>query len=313
MIGGDALRAGRSLLLVLAIVAAFGSRAADPAAADPPVEATRATLLREVIAAADAALADLEAVLRSAGEAGRRGSALAVAGQAPPGPALGEAADALQAISLPHGPLAVARMEASRVAGTLRSILPRGPALPDLAITADTLLGMAAQLRAGAPAADRFAMRRQQSEAAGVALADAVAALDADAPTVALGHLDELDRVLADLRGWFDAPGSFSAWLGVIGEFGAASRGLAEASLVGDSDALEVAARRYAGAAAAARGADQALGLAISEGGAAIAATPLRRLADALDSLAELRNALGLVPSAAASTRIGAALYSLAG
>ncbi|HLE59476.1 MAG TPA: hypothetical protein VJA85_07500 [Candidatus Limnocylindria bacterium] len=301
MIGGGAGGAARRILLLLSVALVLGFRSADAAPADPPAAAGRLAILRHAIASADAALAGLDAELRAAGEAGRRGSALAVAGETAPGPALLEAAAALDAISGPDAALASAEAASQRVAGTLAAVLPGAPALPGLAITPDELFGMAAQLRAAAPAGDAFAARRQQTEAAAAGLADAVAALDADAPATALGHLDDLDRVLTDLGGWSDAPGSFGTWLAVIGEFSAASRGLADASLAGDAIALEAASRRYATAAASARGADQALGLAISEGGAAVAATPLRRLADALDSLTALRSALGLV------------LYSMAG
>lgn len=302
----------RSFYLLLGLLLVFGSRAADPAVADPATRAGRLAQARAAVATADAALAELEEALREAADAGRRGSALTVAGDTPPGAALLSAADQLEQIAGPAGAMTGALDRAREAAGTLAAVLPEGVVLPLLDATPVELYGMAVQLRAAAAPADAFAARRHQAEDSMQALAAAVAALDADAPAAALPYLDALDLLLAGLRSWSDAPATFSAWLAVIGEFGAASRALADASLAGDADALATAARRYATASEAARGADQALGLAMAEGGAAIAATPLRRLADLLEQLFQLRGALA-VAHLAGSGRIERTLYSLAG
>ena len=69
-------------------------------------------------------------------------------------------------------------------------------------------------------------------------------------------------------------------------------RAVAAATLAGDTIAERDAAARYEEAAKAARGADVSLALALSEGGAAVTATPLRRLTDGLAELATLREAI---------------------
>jgi hypothetical protein len=69
---------------------------------------------------------------------------------------------------------------------------------------------------------------------------------------------------------------------------------IARATLAEDPVAQKAAAERYARAAEAARGADNALALALSEEGAAVSATPLRRLAAVADEVDEARAALRL-------------------
>jgi hypothetical protein len=209
MIGGARMGPARSFLLVLGLLLVFGSRSAHPAVADAAAHAERLAQARVVVAAAAAALAALEEALGEAADAGRRGSALTVAGDTPPGAALLEAADRLERIAAPEGEMAWAVDRARETAGTLASVLPDGVVVPLLDATPLELTGIAAQLRAAAAPADAFAARRHQAEASMRALTAAVAALDADAPAAALPHLDALDLLLAELRSWSDAPGTF--------------------------------------------------------------------------------------------------------
>jgi hypothetical protein len=73
------------------------------------------------------------------------------------------------------------------------------------------------------------------------------------------------------------------------------ARRIAHASLNGDLAAAEQAGRAYRRAARDARQADTALALALSESGAALASTPLARLADALEAVTTRRLAMASV------------------
>jgi hypothetical protein len=73
---------------------------------------------------------------------------------------------------------------------------------------------------------------------------------------------------------------------------------IARATISDDPAAVEAAGERYAKAAESARGADSALALTLSEEGAAITATPLRRLAALADEADDARSGLAQVRQA---------------
>jgi len=277
--------------LVLAVAAAglcFGLRSGDPAAADPPVQAARAAWLRASASAADASLADLAVLLEAAVADGRRGAALAVAGTDPPGPPLEAAAARLE-----QGTDAVDAAQRARdsVAGVVQAV---GPTLgvPELAADRAAVLGIATQLRAAAGAATVFVGRRHASEAVLQALSDAIAALARDDPRAALDKVDQARSALDPLTNWSQPPGALVVWLQTTNELIDATAAIAAATVVHDARALAEARARYAEASQAARQADAALAIALAEGGAAATDVPLRRLAELLASVAEVRAAL---------------------
>jgi len=278
-----------SLLAVVALAGAtFGLRPHDSARADPLLEAGREGQLAAVASAADAALARLADGLASALDAARRGSALTVAGDEPPAPKLVAAAVMLQAAS--------ADADASRralgvLAGTIAALAPGTPA-PGLPFGASELLEVAAQLRAAADAATVFVGRRDATVTVVEGLGAGLAELDAGQPAAALAHLEASAVALASLDDWQDPPQLLTYWMSVIGRLVDAARDIAVATIDGDTDALVEAAVRYRDAAELARGADNALAVALSEAGAAVSATPLQRLAALVGGTADARAAV---------------------
>jgi len=151
---------------------------------------------------------------------------------------------------------------------------------------------MAAGLRSSAEAATIFVERRNATEAVVGALGEAVAALDADLPEAAIVSLDKANAPLALLDAWVERPPLFRYWMRVTGELIDAARGIATATIAGDPVAQRAAAERYAEAADAARGADNALAVSLSEEGAAVSVIGLQRLAAAASAVADERAAV---------------------
>lgn len=275
---------GIAAALVLGAVLAFR----PTGTADPTIDAERIAVLREESARASSRIDALITQLQAALDAGRRGSALVVDGDESPRADLDEAARLLAAAS---DEAARAGAAADRVNGMLKAVAPeRGPlpAGPSSAL----LPGIAAQFTAAAEAADPFVARRRATTDTLDALADALAALDADDPRGALAALDRADAALDVVRDWEEPPTVLPFWLDTTGELVAAARRIAVASLAGDAQAVERAAERYARAAEQARRADTALAIAIAESGSSLAATPLSLLADALEAATAQRQAL---------------------
>jgi hypothetical protein len=184
-----------------------------------------------------------------------------------------------------------ARRALVALAGMAAAIRP-GLAVPSLSFAGPDLEQIAAQLRAGADAATTFVARRHATEAVVDALGAALAALDRNDPTAALAALDEADVPLGLLEDWEDRPPLLRYWMTTSRDLIAAAGDIARATLANDPAAVAAAAKRYAAAAERARGADNALAFTLSEEGAAISATPLRRLAAAADESIDARSAL---------------------
>jgi hypothetical protein len=127
------------------------------------------------------------------------------------------------------------------------------------------------------------------------ALSDALAALDDDRAEAALNFLAGASAPLELLRAWPDPPVTLALWLTTTDGLLEAVRAMASATLADDPAAAAKAAADYQRAAEAARGADVSLALALSEGGAAVTAIPLRRLADGLADVAALREAIATI------------------
>jgi hypothetical protein len=252
------------------------------------VAAERAAALRDEAADASARLDALIVQLQAALDAGRRGSALVIDGDASPRPDLEDAARILDGAS---DEASRATAAAERVNGTLAAVAPhRGP-LP-AGPTSALLPGIAGQFTDAAEAAGPFVARRHATAATLEALGDALAALDEDDPRAALAALDRAEEALGTVRDWEEAPTVLPFWLDTTAQLIAAARRIAVASLAGDAQAVARAAGRYARAAAEAKRADTALAIAIAESGSSLASTPLQLLADALDAAATQRQAL---------------------
>ena len=262
----------------------FGLRSADPALADPPLAASRAAWLADAAADAEAALERLVAALQEPRDHARQGAALTISGAAP-APELIAAADLLAEAARSAE---AARQALLVLAGTSAAIVP-GVAVPLLSYGGVDLELMAAQLRTGADAATLFVERRHATGVVVDALASALAALDRDDPEGALAALEAADAPLALLDDWEERPPLLRYWITISRDLIEAAADIARATIADDPAAVEAAAARYAVAADAARGADNALAFTLSEQGAAISGTPLRRLAAAAEEAQEAR------------------------
>lgn len=212
---------------------------------------------------------------------------MTVEGEAP-APELISAADLLAAA----GEEATdARRGLLALAGMAAAVRP-GLVVPALSFAGPDLEQIAAQLRAGADAATTFVTRRHATQAVVDALGAALAALERNDPTAALAALDQADAPIALLEDWEDRPPLLRYWMTTSRDLIAAAGDIARATLANDPAAAAAAAERYAAAAETVRGADNALAFTLSEEGAAISATPLRRLAAAAVEAADARLAL---------------------
>jgi hypothetical protein len=292
MIGGArARRAATVIAIGLTVGVGFGLRSADPTHADPPLEVARRQALLAAAEAADAALARLADVLAEAIDHARRASARTVAGVLPPAPELEAAADAL---TRGAGTADAAFHAVEALAGLAIGIAP-GVEVPALAYRGPDLLLMAVGLRSSMDQATLFVERRSATEAIVGALGEALSALDRDLPEAALESLDRTTAPIALLDAWEERPPLLRYWMTVTRELLDAARGIATATIARDPVAQAVAAERYGKAADAARGADNALAVTLTEEGSAVSGTQLRRLAAAAADVAEERAALLLL------------------
>jgi hypothetical protein len=288
MIRAAGLRRGGIVIAAgLTVGIGFGLRAADPDAADPPGAMARAGAVAVAAAAADAALGRLAEGLDQAREHAREGTARTLSGEAPEA----ELTRAADLIAGAGGDADAARRALIALEGVTAAIDP-GMTVPALSYGGADLAQMAAQLRSGAVAATLFVERRHATEEVVDTLAAALAALDREDPTAALIALDQADAPLSLLDAWEQRPPLFRYWMTVSRDLIDAAGDIASATLAGDEAAVRAAGERYAEAADRARGADNALAVALSEEGSAISAAPLRRLAAAADEVADARSAI---------------------
>ncbi|MBA3689426.1 MAG: hypothetical protein H0W81_11465, partial [Chloroflexi bacterium] len=218
-----------------------------------------------------------------------RGTALTASGEAP-APELTAAAEVLAGAS---DEADAARRGLLALAGVAAAVEPEA-IVPTLSYGRPELELIAAQLRSSADAATLFVERRHATQAVVDALAASLAALERDDPSAALASLGAADAPMALLEAWKQRPPLLRYWMMISADLLDAAGDVARATLARDPVAQGAAAERYAKAAETARGADNALALALSEEGAAISATPLRRLAAAADEADDARAALRL-------------------
>jgi hypothetical protein len=290
MIGaGGRRRAVIGIGLWLAIGIGFGLRSADPARADPPAQAARERQLAEASQAAEVALGSLGGGIAVAREHARLGTALTASGEAP-APELTAAAEAVAAVS---GEADDARRRLEVLRGLAAAIVP-AETIPTLSYGGTDLEQIAAQLEASAAAATLFVERRHATQAIVAALSAALAELEGDKPEAALASLAKADAPVALLDAWEQRPPLLRYWMTISADLLDAAGDIARATLADDPVAVEAAGERYAKAAEAAQGADNALALALSEEGAAVSATPVQRLAAVADEVDQARAAIRL-------------------
>lgn len=268
---------------VLALVLGLGGGAPRPELEN----AARASIL-EHAEDAEAALAPLRERLADALDAARAGSARVVAGDAAPGPMFRRAADGVLAAVEDALDALDARDE---LAGARAARSPGVAALPPAPDPAE-LGSLGAQLHATGDAAEAFVATRGRAESVTPTL---LAALDA----LEVRQIDEAERLVADASAALDAVedwelgvATLPIWISTVSEMIGAMQRLVTATRAGDAAAAEAAAVEFAALAEEAPAADRALRIALGEGGSAIAATALGRLATLLAATDELRLAV---------------------
>jgi len=285
MIGSGA---ARGLLATIVLGATLCLRPAAAAAADPPAQVARDGAVHDAAREATAGVVALSDVLDAARDAARRGSALVISGDQDPAPELVAAAAALEG----GADLATrAQADMRALAGILASVDP-GTEPPALAVSAPTLLGIASQLRESAASATAFVERRHASEETLAALGSALGALEAgdlDGAEVALRTAREAQNTVA---AWESPPPELSIWLETTSAMLSAADRIVVALRAGDPEDAGAAGVDYHEAASRAALADRALALAIAEGGGAVTATVLLRIAGALEDVASAQDEL---------------------
>ena len=290
MIGaGGRRRAVIAIGLGLVVGIGFGLRSADPARADPPAQAARERQLAQAAESADVALGNLGRRIAVARDHARLGTALTASGEAP----AAELTAAAQALVAASRDADEARSDLEHLGGLAAAIAPK-ERVPALSYGGADLEQIAAQVAVSAPAADLFVERRHATQAVVDALSTALAHLERDEPEAALASLGQADAPMALLQAWEQRPALLRYWMTISTDLLDAAGDIARAAIANDPAAAEAAGQRYAKAAEAAKGADNALALALSEAGAAVSATPVRRLAAVADEVDEARTALRL-------------------
>jgi hypothetical protein len=236
---------------------------------------------------ADAALAILARRLQPAVDAARDAGGRVVAGDDAPGPAFLDAADLVLAAT---DAAREARVACTDLTAALRArdvVAPPLPPCPDPA----ELVSIAGQLGSTAAAGEAFADVRRRAVHVSIALDGALQALDA-------GDLDAAASATAEARADHDAvvalepkPVTLPVWIETTNEMIGAVERVIGATREGDAAAADEAAADFAALADDAVTADRALRIAIGEGGSAVTAIALERLAASLRAVEELRAA----------------------
>jgi hypothetical protein len=275
---------------VLGLVVLLGPRTADPAAA---VAAER--LVREHAAAALGALDELRASVVPGLDAARAAAAAVLSADEPPGVRIEEAAAVIAGAEEAVVPT---RRAVASLNGSLAARRPNAAPMPE-PIAAGELSSIAGQLRASASAADRFADLRMRGTGLPGILEEALRALDR-------GALDDAAALTARARAdhdtivaWEAGPVTLPVWIETTDAMISAVEQIVDATRLGDAAAATEAARAFAALDDDAATADRALRIALSEGGSALTAVPLERLAAAFAAIEGSRAEVAAVVAAA--------------
>jgi hypothetical protein len=286
-------RLATSAMAVVAV--AGGILLLGPGGPSPAVEVAARRAILRTADEADVALSGLAAALVPAVDAGRAGSARAVAGDEAPGPMFADAAELTRA--------AEAKAAAAREAlvALNRARNARDPGASELEAVAEPgeLDSIAEQLSAAAETGDEFAAMRDRAFSVIGELDDAIAALDAGDLAGARDHVGRARDAHTAVAAWDVGLVTLPVWVETTDAMIAAVERIITATERGDSAAAQRAAEDFVARADDAAPADRALRIAIGEGGSAVAAVPLERLATILTSIDDARAAVASVREAA--------------
>ena len=263
----------------------------------PEVELGARRLVLDRAQRADAALAQLEQSLATATDAARSGAARVVAGDEAPGGRLIEAASLIAAAETSAGEArrAVLALDDARRARSLDA-QPIEPATER-----GELGSIATQLEATASAADDFAEMRARAAAVAGALESALVALEAGDTAAARALVAEARADHDAVAAWEVDFATLPVWTEITDEMIGAVERIVEAYQRGDGEAAVAAAGDFAALADAGATADRALRIAIGEGGSAVTAAPMERLASVLSRIEEVRRSLRSIIEAASA------------
>ncbi|MDQ2673042.1 MAG: hypothetical protein M3Y40_00090, partial [Chloroflexota bacterium] len=277
-------------LVPAAVLVLVGVPLLGPGWPDPAVNRAARTLVLERATAADDALAALETALSPGLDAGRRGAALVVSGTEAPGAELERAGAEIAAAeeAADRARRAVEALEGARLA------LGEGEAV-ELDLASGEVGSVAAQLESAAPAANAFARMRTLAESLVARLERVLAALEDGALADARSGLAAVRADHDALAAWEVGLVTLPVWLDTTDAMIGALESILAATESGDNDAARAAAEDFARAVEDAAPADRALRIAIGEGGSAVTAAPLARLADLLRDVSTARLAVASI------------------
>jgi len=269
-------------LAVLGVALLLGPRTDDPS-----LRIASERLVRQRAADAVRELDEFREVLDSSLEAARSAAAAVLSGSEPPGPRLEEAAKRIAggeegATAARHAVESLAAARSAWHPGTPSDLEP---------IAAGELISIGDQLRGSTIAADRFADLRARANGLPGVLDEALRALEREA-------LDEATDLAAHARADHDAIVAWETdlttlpvWIETTDAMISAVEQILDATRAGDGAAARRAAEKFAAVGDDAAMADRALRIAMSEGGAALTAAPLERLAALLGGVDDTRAA----------------------
>lgn len=252
---------------------------------DPSIAIGARALVAERAAAADAALAALERAVQPALDLARSGAARVVSGDSLPGEPLAEAGATLIELD-PLAAEAATRIRA--LEGARRAHGLSGAAL-DAPGGPGELASIGAQLEGTAAAADRFAAMRLRADRVLTGLVTVVETLAGGDVAGAAAALDQARADHEEIAAWEVDLVTLPVWVEASGALVDAADALVRATAAGDAPAAAAAADEFATQREGAASADRALRIAMAEGGAAVTAAPLGRLADLLRRTSEAR------------------------
>jgi hypothetical protein len=256
-----------------------------PRAPDPSIGIAAERLVRARAAAATQALDAVRAAIEPGLDQARRAAAAVLTADDPPGARLVAAG---RAIAAADDGATAARSAVAELNGVRSAWRVDATPVPQ-PVAAGELASIGAQLGAAAPAADTFVDLRRRGSALPEILGDTLAALDRG-DLAGAGELVEEARADHDLVADWDAgPITLPVWLETMDAMISAVEQIVEATRAGDAAAAGAAADEFAGLGDDAAAADRALRIALGEGGSALTAAPLERLAAALRGIEAAR------------------------
>ncbi|MGI8657601.1 MAG: hypothetical protein ACR2K4_02370 [Candidatus Limnocylindria bacterium] len=270
-------------MTVALLAVALGQRMPDPA-----VAAASRELVMERSDAALAALAELEAEVAAALDVARSASARVLTGETSPTDQIQEAARlALTA----EERVVAARRAISALAAAESARNPAGRLLPQ-PVEAGELASAAGQLRSSVDEVEAFVVVRQRASDVPAMLERVLTALADGTPEAAREFVGTARADHAAVVAWESDLPTLPVWIETTDAMIGAVEAMVNAVDAGDSAAASRAADAFAALGDDGAQADRALRIALGEGGSALLAAPLSRLATVLEAIGETRSVI---------------------